>query len=156
MKVKLERAQSILDQLEQVQRQIAERAFGLFKIRGGALGQALEDWLAAERDTVWKPPVELVEKDGEFLVEAAIGGVSPKDMDVRITPTEVLIQGNGAHAHRPGEVVHFCEFKAGKLFRDVPFPKRIDPDHVRAEYRDGLLRIWAPIAEDAVRKVELR
>jgi HSP20 family protein len=156
MKVKLERAQSVFDYVEATQRQIAERAFDLFKRRGGALGRALEDWLAAERDTVWKPPVELVEKDGEFLVEAAIGGVSPKAMEVRITPNEVLMQGNGAHQHRPGEVVHFCEFKPGKLFRSVRFPKRVDPDRVRAEYRDGLLRIWAPIADNAVRKVELR
>jgi HSP20 family protein len=156
MKVKLERAQSVFDHVEATRRQIAERAFDLFKRRGGALGRALEDWLAAERDTVWKPPVELVEKDGEFLVEAAIGGVSPKDMEVRITPNEVLMQGNGAHEHRPGEVVHFCEFKPGKLFREVRFPKRVDTDRVRAEYRDGLLRIWAPIADNAVRKVELR
>jgi HSP20 family protein len=156
MKVRLQQAQSVLDQIEAIQKQIAERAFDLFKGRGGTLGQALEDWLTAERHTVWKPPVELVEKDGEFLVEAAVGGVSPKDMDVRITPNEVLIQGNGAHQHRPGEVVHFCEFKPGRLFREVHFPKRVDLDHVRAEYRDGLLRIWAPIADKEVRKVELR
>ena len=156
MKIKLRRAQSVLNQVDAIKRQIAERAFDLFKRRGGVIGQAFEDWLAAERELVWKPPVELVEKDGEFLVEAVIGGVPPKDMDVQVTRNEVLIQGNGGHQHRPGEIVHFCEFKGGKLFREVHFPRPVDPDKVRAEYRDGLLRVWAPLADNELRKVELR
>jgi len=156
MNVKLQRRGSVLDRIEAIQQQITERAFDLFNRRGAAVGRALDDWLGAERETIWKPPVELVEKDGEFLVEAAISGVPPKEMDVQITAEELLIQGNGAHQHRPGEIVHSCEFRPGTLFRTVRFPRRIDPDKVRAEYHDGLLRVWAPAAKDAgPRKVEL-
>jgi HSP20 family protein len=97
-----------------------------------------------------------VSLSGEFLVEAAIAGVPPKEMDVQITAEELLIQGNGDHQHRPGEIVHSCEFRPGRLFRTVRFPRRIDPDKVRAEYHDGLLRVWAPAAKDAeARNVEL-
>ena len=155
MKVKVRRPGSVLDRVEAIRREIAERAFDLFSRRGGVVGRALDDWLTAERETVWKPPVEVVEKDGEFLVEAAIAGVPPKDMDVQVTPSELLIQGNGAHQHRPGEIVHACEFRAGRLFRAVPFPRRVDPDKVRAEYHDGLLRVWAPAATDEARRVDL-
>jgi HSP20 family protein len=156
MNVTFQRRGSVLDRIEAVQRQITERAFELFNRRGGSVGRSLDDWLAAERETIWKPPVEVVEKDGEFLVEAAIAGVPPKEMDVQITAEELLIQGNGAHRHRPGEIVHSCEFRPGRVFRTVRFPRRIDPDKVRAEYHDGLLRVWAPAAKDAeARKVEL-
>ena len=155
MKIKVHKAGSVLERMEAVQRQITERAFELFNQRGRALGRALDDWLAAERETVWKPPVELVEKDDEFLVEAEIAGVAPKDLDVQVTPQGVLIQGNGAHQHRPGEVVHACEFRAGRVFRAVEFPRRVDPDKVRADYQNGLLRIWAPVAHDEPRRVSL-
>ena len=156
MKLKLQRRASVIDRVEAVQRQIAERAFELFTRRGGVIGQALDDWLSAERQTVWAPPIELVEKDGEFLVEAAIAGIAPKDMNVQVTANELLIEGDGAHHHRPGEIVHRCEFKPGSLFREVKFPRRIDPDKVRAEYHDGLLRVWASEAKDGGRrKVEL-
>jgi HSP20 family protein len=156
MNVKLQRRGSVLDRIEAIQQQITERAFEFFNRRGGSVGRALDDWLAAERETIWKPPVEVVEKDGEFLVEAAIAGVPPKEMDVQITAEELLIQGNGAHRHRPGEIVHSCEFRPGRVFRTVRFPRRIDPDKVRAEYHDGLLRVWAPAAKDTEpRKVEL-
>jgi HSP20 family protein len=155
VKVKVQRRRSILDRVEAIRQEIAERAFDLFSRRGGAVGRALDDWLTAERETVWKPPVEVVEKDGEFLVEAAIAGVPPKEMDVQVTPSELLIQGNGAHEHRPGEIVHACEFRAGRLFRAVPFPRRVDPHKARAEYRNGLLRVWAPAASEEAQKVDL-
>jgi len=50
MKIKLRRAQSVLNQVDAIKRQIAERAFDLFKRRGGVIGQAFEDWLAAESE----------------------------------------------------------------------------------------------------------
>src|SRR5688572_4337636 len=122
MKIKLQRRDSVLEAIELVQHTISEQAFELFKSRGCAIGRALDDWLSAERDALWRPPVEVVEKDGEFLVEAALAGVSPKDLDVQVTPYSLLIQGNGAHQHRPGETVHACEFRPGRLFRAVEFP----------------------------------
>jgi len=156
MKVNLQKRESVIDAVERIQHRVAERAFELFNRRGGTLGRALDDWLAAERETVWKPPVEVVEKDGEFLIEAALAGVAPKDLDVQVTANGVLIQGNGAHRHCPGEVVHACEFRPGRLFRTVEFPRRVDPDKVRAEYQNGLLRVWAHEAQEAEpRKVAL-
>jgi HSP20 family protein len=156
MKIRLQRRDSVLDAIEAVERRIAERAFDLFNDRGAAIGRALDDWLSAERETVWRPPVEVVEKDGEFLVEAALAGINAKELDVQVTPDAVLIQGNGAHQHRPGEIVHSCEFRPGRLFRSVEFPRPVDPDRVRADYQNGLLRVWARAAgEPEARKVEL-
>jgi HSP20 family protein len=156
MKIRLEKRDSLLDAIDTMQRRIAERALELFHSRGGEMGRALDDWVSAERETVWRPPVEVVEKDGEFLVEAALAGINPKELDVQVTPGAVLIQGNGAHRHRPGEIVHSCEFRPGRLFRAVEFPRRVDPDQVRADYQNGLLRVWARAAnEPEARKVEL-
>lgn len=155
MRVRIQKAASLIDRVDAVQRQIAERAYELFHLRGCALGRAIDDWLAAERERVWKPPVELVEKDGEFLVEAAIAGVLPKDLHVQVTAHGVLIQGNGAHQHRPGETVHACEFRPGRLFRTVEFPRRVDVDKVRADYQNGLLRLWAPAVAEDIRTVDV-
>ena len=155
MKIRLQRRELVLDAIQTVQRRIAERAFELFNGRSDGIERALDDWLSAERETVWRPPVEVVEKDGEFLVEAAVAGINPKELDVQVTSGAVLIQGNGAHRHRPGEIVHSCEFRPGRLFRSVEFPRPVDPDQVRADYQNGLLRVWARAADDDLRKVDL-
>ncbi|HET9468565.1 MAG TPA: DUF2934 domain-containing protein [Vicinamibacterales bacterium] len=123
MKVKVQKAASFLDRVEAVQRQIAERAYELFNLRGCALGRAVDDRLAAERERVWKPPVELVEKDGEFLVEAAIAGVPPSDLDVqvaristksaRITRTDCCASGRPPQRTRVGPST-LAEAKSGR------------------------------------------
>lgn len=156
MQVQLNKRQSIFDEIEAMQRQITQRAFDLFSRRGTPSGRALDDWLAAEREIVWSPPVEVSEKDQEFLVEAALAGVDAKQLDVEVTPEELLIRSDAIHKHLAGETVHMCEFRPGKLFREIRFPRKIDPDRARADYRDGLLRVWAPAAKEAgMRKVPI-
>lgn len=155
MKVRIEKVGSLIDRLDAVQRQIAERAYELFHLRGCAFGRAIDDWLAAEREHLWKPPIDLVEKDGEFLLEAAVAGVPATDLNVQVTPHGLLIQGNGLHQHRPGETVHRCEFRPGRLFRTVEFPRQVDVDKVRAEYQNGLLRVWAPARTEETRTVSV-
>ena len=49
-----------------------------------------------------------------------------------------------------GEVV-LCEFANGPLFRSYTFPQPVDPTGVSAEYRNGLLRVIAPLARVAAR-----
>jgi HSP20 family protein len=157
MNITLNKRGSILDELETLQRQVTDRAYQIFNQRGAAAGRALEDWLTAERETVWKPAVEVVEKDDEFLVEAALAGVDAKQLNIEVTPEELLIRADITHQHRPGERIHTCEFRPGKLFRTIRFPRRIDPDHVRSDYRDGLLRVWVPAAKEAeAKRIEIQ
>ena len=34
----------------------------------------------------------------------------------------------------------------------IYLPKRVDPEQVKAEFRDGMVKLTAPIAQDAERK----
>ena len=45
---------------------------------------------------------------------------------------------------------------AGQLVRSVHFPEKIDPASVKAEYKNGLLRVTAPIAKATTTKVAVR
>jgi HSP20 family protein len=145
--VELKKADSIRSELEQLHHLISQRAYELFR-NGGAGWGAIGDWLTAERELVWKPAVELREKENHFEVLAAVAGVEPKDLDVQVTPEELLIKGEITHQHTDDEGrVHLCEFKPGKLWRSIRFPHTIDPATAKAEYRNGLLRLTATIAD---------
>ena len=144
---------SICDQLEQLHQRIAQRAYELFRGRGTSCGDTWADWLTAERETVWKPAIELREKDGTFTVAAALAGVDPKDVNVDITPQDLVIKAQTEHAHSKDEgQVHQCEFVAGQVFRSVHFPKPVDVAKAKAEYRNGLLTVTAPIVAEAQAK----
>ena len=130
----------------------------LFRNRDTLWGDAISDWFNAEQELIWKPAIELREKDGAFVVSSAVAGVDPHDLNVDITPENVVIKGETKHEHKQEEgQVHRCEFTSGQIFRSVQFPKPIDVAKAKAEYRNGLLTVTAPIAADAqVKKLEIR
>ena len=100
---------------------------------------------------VWRPAIELRQKDNQFEVLTATPGVSAKDLDVQITPEDLLIKADIHHEHnRRKGAVQVCEFDGGGLFRSIHFPEKIDPASVKAEYRDGMLRLTAAIAKPAL------
>ena len=146
--ITLRKTESIFNELEHLHDAINRRAYELFRRRGDLWESPLADWLNAERQLVWKPAIELRRKDNEFEVLAATAGVEAKDLDVEVTPEDVLIKANISHKHTPEEgAVERCEFKSGQLFRSIHFPETIDPDSATAEYRNGMLRLTASIAK---------
>ena len=156
MKIRFRAVDGVLDEIEAMQQRVAERAQKIFRERGGAFGHALDDWLRAERETVWRPALEVRRMKDGFVIEAAVAGLDPKQFDVRVTATELLLAADVRHSDREqeGEVV-LCEFVNGPLFRSYKFPEPIDPSRVLAEYRNGLLRVTAPLAHAAT-KVEIQ
>ena len=156
--LKTRKAETLLHDIEQIQKRITERAYDVFRNRGAALGAALNDWLVAERQTIWKPPVEICQKDNQFVIEAALAGVEPRQLDIQITRDTLLIKADTPHTHPETKgIVHVCEFQAGQLFRAIKFPAPIDPEAVKAEYRDGLLRVTAAIAAvQQAKKVDIQ
>jgi HSP20 family protein len=148
MKVKVTPVETIAAEVETVQRRIESRAAQVYDERGEILGrQPLDDWLTAERETVWRPAFEVRQLDGSYLVEAAVAGVDPHQIQIRATTQDVLITAETVHHHPAGTVALLCEFSAGPLFRSYHFPQPVDPARARAECRDGLLRVTVPLAD---------
>jgi len=155
MKIRFRTVDSVLDDVERMQRRVVTRAEEIFRERGHALGHALEDWMKAERETIWRPALEVRRTQDAFVVEAAVAGMDPKQFDLQVTPTQLVLAAHVHHADREqeGEVV-LCEFANGPLFRSYTFPEPINPARVSAEYRNGLLCVTAPLARPAT-KVEV-
>lgn len=110
--IALHKAETIFNELEQLHDAISRRAYDLFEKRGDLWGGPAADWLSAERQMVWKPAIELRQKANQFEVLAATPGVEAKDLDVQITPEDVLIKADVGHKHTPEEgAVQLCEFR---------------------------------------------
>ena len=154
--IAVRRTKAIFEELEHLQDSIRQRAFDLFRERGDWLGGPLANWLTAEREMVWTPAIEVRQKDSEVEVLAATPGVEAKDLDVEVTPDDLLIQAHIGHRHTPAEgEVSVCEFKSGQLFRSIHFPQRIDTQSVKADYRNGMLHLTAAVAASAAHRVDV-
>ena len=146
----VQKSETLWDQIRRMEERITRRAHEIFEANGSISGRELDDWFQAEKELVWKPAVELKEKDSHFELQAALAGMDPKEIRIEITPEELLIRGDTRFEKREekGELC-YTEFQSGTLFRSIRFPKRVDPNRVKAEYRNGLLSVTAPIAEEA-------
>jgi len=156
--VAVQKKESVWDELQKMEERIMQRAYDIFRGGGAGFGKDLDNWLAAERELIWKPAIELREKDNQFEVQVIVAGIDPKDLSVEVTPEGLLVKGETKteKKEQKGEV-HTSEFHAGYLFRSIQFPKKVDANKVRAEVKNGLLTVVASIAEEAKsRKVKVQ
>jgi len=181
--IEIRRLDSLRGEFERLHQAISQRAYELFCHRDSGSGGPLIDWLIENKPEfegmvaelvdrgqielagggyyepilAMLPAVELRQKNGQLEILAAVAGVEAKDLDVQITPEDVLIKADVDHRHTAeAGTVHVCEFSRGKVFRSIRLPERIDPETVKAEYRNGLLRLTASIAAPVAKKVTVQ
>ena len=136
--IEITRTDSLRSEFERLHQAISQRAYELFRHRDSWSGGPLVDWLSAEHELIWQPPVELRQKDGQFELLAAVAGVKPKNLDVQVTPEDVLIKADVDHQHTAeSSAVHLCEFSRGKVFRFIHLPEKN-----RSRLREGRVSRW--------------
>src|SRR5215471_12619940 len=78
-----------------------------------------------------------------------------KDINIEVTPEDIVLKAETRHQHdEKKETLHMCEFESGSMFRSIHLPRRINPDKVKAELKNGLLRVTADIAESSQRIIK--
>src|SRR5262245_42806877 len=97
--VPIRKPSSVFDQIKEMQDHIMHRAYESFERSGMVLDRDLDNWAQAERELVWKPPFELCERDGNFVLTAALAGVEAKDIDIEVTPEDVVLKAENRHEH---------------------------------------------------------
>jgi len=99
---------------------------------------------------VWAPPVDIYETDNEVVVRAELPGMEQKDIDIRIENNVLTIKG----VRRMDEQVkedkyHRIESAYGTFIRSFTLPTTVDEDNIKAEYRNGILKIVLPKKEQS-------
>lgn len=79
--VVLDSHERISAEKEQIEGRIRQRAFEISQSRGHQ-GREVDNWLSAESEIISMPPAELVERDTTYVVQMALAGVHPDDLEV--------------------------------------------------------------------------
>jgi HSP20 family molecular chaperone IbpA len=148
-----DRALPIFEQVEKLTGRIEQRAYELFTNRGFAPGNALGDWLAAEREICW-PAAELSEREQEFVLSVALPGFEPGQVSVAATPRELMVHASARTERRSetpqaGGKLLWSEFGDNEVYRRVVLAQPIDVARVSATLSQGLLKVVAKKAVTA-------
>jgi len=99
------------------------------------------------------PPMNVFRKGDDFIIIAEIPGMAKSDLDVQVRANTIRISGAKSVGFPEKSAVHRRERLAGRFDRAVTLPLQVNPDGVKAEYRDGLLAVFLPRAEQDKPKV---
>jgi HSP20 family protein len=73
--------------------------------------------------------------------------VKKADLDVQVKGRTIRLAGEKAVGYPDKGALHRRERLAGRFDRAVTMPIEINPEGVKAEYRDGILALFLPRAE---------
>ena len=100
------------------------------------------------------PAAELSETDDAVNLKLEIPGMNAKDLDIQVTEKAVSIKGERKEESTTEENgTKRSEFRYGKFERVIPLPTRIQNTDVKADYKDGILNLHLPKAQEEKNKV---
>ena len=94
------------------------------------------------------PEVDVFEKDGNIVVKANVPGLRKEDIEITATEDSISIKGEFKKEEKVEEEGFYRqERQFGRFFRTIPMPTAINPDQVKAAFKEGVIEINAPKAE---------
>jgi HSP20 family protein len=115
----------------------------------------LFDSLAPEvNNNTFVPAAEMQETSEAIQLRVEVPGMEAKDLDVQVTAEAVSISGERKATVQAEERSLFrSEFRYGRFQRIIPLPVRIQNTQVQAEFKNGILHLNLPKAEEERNKV---
>ena len=108
---------------------------------------AEDDWALGGS---WAPVVDIYEQGGDIVLKAELPGVDPKDTDIRVENNTLTLRGERKLDDEiKRESYHRVERAYGTFSRSFTLPSVVDTEKIKAEYRDGVLRVILPKREEA-------
>lgn len=120
----------------------------LFNLQRALEARTASDWLQHQTASQGPfPPINVFQQGEDILAIIELPGIDKKELQIQAKENTIRISGKKA-ADYPGNVsVHRRERIAGEFDRTLSLPVQVDPDGIKAEYRDGILALFLPRAE---------
>lgn len=100
--------------------------------------------------SVWSPAVDVAESDNEYLVKVELPGINKEDVKVTVQDSVLTILGEKKQeTEAKNHNYHRVERSYGSFQRSFTLPSTVEADKVDATFKDGVLTIALPKAEEA-------
>ena len=106
--------------------------------------------VGASRATSRRMPLDVYETPDAIVIEAALPGVRPEDVEVSVLgDTLTLSAGSESETSTDENGYRYREVQRGKVARSVTLPQGVVADQASASFENGLLRLSVPKAQPA-------
>lgn len=105
----------------------------------------------------WSPAIESHMDNGMLIIKADLPGVDPKEVSVSVVGNQLLIEGERKREEKKeGKDYFYRELAYGKFSRSMTVPEGVDPDKVKATFKNGVLEVTLPAPQQvAAKKIQV-
>lgn len=107
----------------------------------------------------WSPRVDMLRREGQWIIRADIPGLSRDDIKVELTDDLLTIRGERREEkEEEQEGYSYRECNYGTFYRAIPLPDGVAPSQATATFRDGVLEVALPAPnpqETQARRLEI-
>ncbi len=97
----------------------------------------------------WSPRVDVFEDQNSIVIEADLPGVKPEDFKLSIENFKLSLTGERKiEGEKKSENWHRVERRYGSFTRTFSLPTTVNVEAVKADFRDGVLRVTLPKREE--------
>ena len=101
--------------------------------------------------------VDVYQTPDDIVIESAIAGVKPEDIDINVTNDSISIRGARHHDKEEESDYLYQECYWGRFARSIILPQEIDPENAQVSFRNGILTVRLPKANrKKARKLKIR
>ena len=97
----------------------------------------------------WSPALDLYQNNDNVIARVELPGMRKEDIEISLQDGMLTIAGERKSETPEGEKAERTERYVGKFRRSVSLPTQVDANKVTANYRDGILTVTLPKAEEA-------
>ncbi len=97
---------------------------------------------------VYRPHVDILE-DQDLVLVADMPGARSDSIDINFEDGILTVHGRVEPRHAPDTHFLLQEYGVGDFYRTFRVSEQVDASKIRAEFRDGVLTVYLPKAEEA-------
>ena len=98
--------------------------------------------------TGWHPTVDIYDRDEKIVINAELPGLEKKDISIDVKDRILTLKGERTYDNEVNDKKYYRRERAfGKFQRSFTLPDGLDPEKIKADYKDGLLSVEIPKSE---------
>jgi HSP20 family protein len=103
---------------------------------------------AGQLFTAWSPALDLYQSTDNIVAVVELPGMRKEDIEISLHDGTLTISGERKRESNDGDQAERTERYIGTFRRSIALPTRVDASKVSATYRDGILTVTLPKAEE--------
>src|SRR5574344_98443 len=86
-------------------------------------------------------------KSGDLVIEMALAGYNPEDISINTEDSKIVVEGK-AQKHDEDFEYRLRDIKQSAFKQSIPISTKFDLSKLDAEFKNGILKVTVPVAEE--------